>query len=97
MYNVALRCILATNVPVEKQQVLHIVTVCVAIVIQHAMQVLVGKTEEKRPFGRPGVDGRIILRWIFRKRLWGMDWIYLAQDRDMWQALLNAVMNLWVS
>jgi hypothetical protein len=28
---------------------------------------LVGKPEGKRPLGRPGVDGRIILRWIFRK------------------------------
>jgi hypothetical protein len=27
----------------------------------------------------------------------GMDWINLAQDRDQWQALLNMVMNLWVS
>jgi len=26
----------------------------------------------------------------------GMDWINLAQDRDKWQALVNAVMNLWV-
>jgi len=30
-------------------------------------RVLVGKPEEKRPIGRPGTDGRIILRWIFRK------------------------------
>jgi hypothetical protein len=31
----------------------------------------------------PGVDGSIILRWVFRK--WdfrGRDWIKLAQDRD---------------
>ena len=45
----------------------------------------------------PGVDGRIILRWIFRK--WdvrGMDWIELAQDRDRWRARVNAVMNLGV-
>jgi hypothetical protein len=28
---------------------------------------LVGKTEEKRPLGRPRRRGRIILRWIFRK------------------------------
>jgi hypothetical protein len=26
----------------------------------------------------------------------GMDWIDMAQDRDRWQALVNAVMNLWV-
>jgi hypothetical protein len=45
----------------------------------------------------PAVDGRIILRWIFRK--WdveGMDWIELAQDRDRWWALVNAAMNLRV-
>ena len=43
----------------------------------------------------PGVDGRIILRLIFSKLGGGgMDWINLAQDRDRWRALLNAVMNL---
>jgi hypothetical protein len=25
----------------------------------------------------------------------GIDWIDLAQDRDRWQALVNAVMDLW--
>jgi hypothetical protein len=25
----------------------------------------------------------------------GMDWIDMAQDRERWQALVNAVMNLW--
>jgi hypothetical protein len=26
----------------------------------------------------------------------GVDWISLAQDRDKWRALVNAVMDLWV-
>jgi hypothetical protein len=30
-------------------------------------RILVGKLERKRPLGRPGIDGRIILRWNFRK------------------------------
>jgi len=42
-----------------------------------------------------GVDGRMILRWIFRK--WdGWAWTDLAQDMDRWRTLVNAVMNLWV-
>jgi hypothetical protein len=28
---------------------------------------LKAKSERKRPLGNPGIDGRIILRWIFRK------------------------------
>jgi hypothetical protein len=38
----------------------------------------------------PGLDGRIILKWIFKK--WdggGMDWIDMAQDRDKWWALVK--------
>ena len=46
----------------------------------------------------PGVDGRMILQWIFKKwdEVGGMDWIELAEDRDRWWALVNAVMNLRV-
>jgi hypothetical protein len=54
-----------------------------------------GNLRERNHWGDPGVDARI-LEWIFRK--WGegvMDWIELAQDRDSWRALVNAVMNIW--
>ena len=47
--------------------------------------------------GDTGVDGRKILRWIFRKwDVGGMDWIELAQDRDRWRAFVHEVMNLRV-
>jgi hypothetical protein len=57
----------------------------------------VGKPEGERPLGRLDVDGRIILRWIFRKwDVGGMDWIELTQDTGRWRALVNAGMNLRV-
>ena len=46
--------------------------------------------------GDPGVDGRIILRWIFKKWDGGMDWIDLAQNIKRWRAVVNVVMNLRV-
>jgi hypothetical protein len=47
-------------------------------------------------FKDPGVDGRIILKWIFKKRDGGMDWIDVAQERIVWRAFVNAAMNLRV-
>jgi hypothetical protein len=42
-------------------------------------RVLVGKPEGKRPWGDPDVDGRIILRWLFRKLVGvvGTGWSWL--------------------
>jgi hypothetical protein len=56
-----------------------------------------GNLKERDHLTDPGIDGRIILRWILRKCERDMDWIDLAQDRDRWQALVNAVMNLQVA
>ena len=56
-----------------------------------------GRPEGKRPLGktrRRWEDNIIVdiqeVGWV------GMHWIDLAQDRDRWRALLNAVMILWV-
>jgi len=57
---------------------------------------LVGKHEGKRRLERPRRKGDEILKWIFMKWDGGMDWIELAQDRDRWRDLVDAVMNLWV-
>ena len=43
-----------------------------------------------------GVDGRIILKWIFEKWDGGIDWIDLAQGRYRWRAVVNTAMNLRV-
>jgi hypothetical protein len=60
-------------------------------------RVLVGNLRERGYLEEPDVYGRIILRWDFRKWIYGsMNWIELAQDRNSWRALVNAVMNLQV-
>jgi hypothetical protein len=65
---------------------------------RNAYRLLVGKPEEKRPLGRPR------RRWVDNIKMdlleigWGgVDCIFLAQDKDKWRALVNAVMNLRVS
>jgi hypothetical protein len=55
-----------------------------------------GHLREDDHLGGPGIDRRIILKWTFNKWDGSMDWIELAQDRDRWRSLVNAVMNLRV-
>jgi hypothetical protein len=60
-------------------------------------ELLLGKPEQWRPIGRSRH------RWVDNIKMdrgeigrAGVDWIGLAQDRDKWRALVNAVMNLCV-
>jgi len=55
----------------------------------------VGKPEVKRPLGRPRRRWDFNIKMNLKEVRWrGMGWFDLAQDRDRWRALVNAVMNL---
>jgi hypothetical protein len=60
-------------------------------------RVLVGKPEGKTPLGRPKHRWEEIIKMDFEGvGCVGMDWIVVAQDRDRWPALVNAVISLRV-
>jgi hypothetical protein len=56
-----------------------------------------GNLKKRDHLENPGLDWRIVLKWIFRKWDRGMDWIDLAQNRDRWRAFVNTGMNVRVS
>jgi hypothetical protein len=59
---------------------------------------LVGKPEGKRLLGRPRHIWEDNIKVNFQGvGCGGMDWIELAQNRDRWRALVDGVMELWVS
>jgi len=65
---------------------------------RHVYRDLVGKPEGKRPLGRPRCRWEDSIKMDLQKvGCGGMDWIELAEDRDRWQAFMNAVMNLQAS
>jgi hypothetical protein len=55
-----------------------------------------GNRRERDRLEDPGMDWRIMLRWIFRGGMERMDRINLPQDNDRWWAVVNAVMKLRV-
>jgi hypothetical protein len=59
-------------------------------------RVLVRKPEGKRPLGRSGRRLKDNIKMGLQEVGGCMDWIELAQDRDRWRAVLNAVMKLHV-
>jgi hypothetical protein len=60
-------------------------------------RILVGRPEGRRPLGRPRRRWEDNIKMDIREVGWeDTNWIDLAQDRDRWRALVNAVMNLRV-
>jgi hypothetical protein len=64
---------------------------------RNAYRILVGNPEGKRQLGKPRHRWVDNIKIDLREIGWdGMDWIDLAQNRDQWRAVVNAVMNLRV-
>jgi hypothetical protein len=59
-------------------------------------RVLVGKPEGKRPLGRPRRRWDDNIKMELQEVGGGGDWMELAQDRDRWREVVNAVMNFQV-
>jgi hypothetical protein len=64
---------------------------------KNAYRLLVGKLEGMKPLGRPRRRWLDNIMMDLVEVVWGdVDRIGLAQDRDMWRALVNSVLNLRV-
>jgi hypothetical protein len=65
--------------------------------VSGAYNIFVGKVEGRRPLGRPRRRWEDNIKMDLREiGSVDVDWIHWAQDRDMWRALVNTVMNLRV-
>jgi hypothetical protein len=64
---------------------------------RNAYRILVGKTEGKRPLGRPRHRWVDNIKTYLREIGWdGVDWMDMAQNRDQCRALVNTVLNVRV-
>jgi hypothetical protein len=62
-----------------------------------ACNILVGRSEGRRPLGRPRRIWEDNIKMDLRETGFGdVDWIHLAEDRDKWRALVSTIMNLRV-
>jgi hypothetical protein len=58
--------------------------------VRGAYNILVGRPEGRRPLGRPRCRWEDNITMNLGEIGFGdVDWIHLAQDRDMWRALVN--------
>jgi hypothetical protein len=65
--------------------------------VRGAYNILVGRSEGRRPLGRPTRRWEDNIKMDLREKEFGdVDWIHLAQDTGRWRALMNTVMNLRV-
>jgi hypothetical protein len=65
--------------------------------VRGAYNILVGKSEGRRPLGRLRRRWEDNIEMDLREIGFGdVDWIDLAQDRDRWRAVVNTVMSLRV-
>jgi hypothetical protein len=62
-----------------------------------AYTALVGKSEGRRPLGRPRRKWEDNIKMDFREvGCGGVDWFDLTQDTDRWRVVVNTVINLQV-
>jgi hypothetical protein len=64
---------------------------------RNVYMVLVRKPEGRRPLERPRRRWEVGIKMDLREIGWGgVEWIHLAQDRNRWRSVVNAVMNIRV-
>jgi hypothetical protein len=65
--------------------------------IRNVYKILIGKSEGKKPLGRPRRRWEDSIRMNLTGIVWESGyWMHLAQDRNQWMTLVNTVMNLRV-